>query len=269
MSWSQRLPDSPCSAGQAQAAPLQDPSSTFSIVDLGSGANEVWAWRSAGSPQRVLIFCTGRATSPGSAMTPGSTISRSAYGGDLPALRGEHCVGERRRHGPCAPGRYHHRLRRSSARPLRPLRRHRRHHYQGGAPVQVAGFGYGATLAFDVATSATVGTRTPYAVDSIFPAVGSILGFPDRRSAGDAGASSRQAPRRHRERKEPLALPQGPLTEGHHRPFSVHEREVQLTDANIVLSKSHARNVTFVDFIVHNSGKATHNFTIGGYSTHA
>ncbi len=45
--------------------------------------------------------------------------------------------------------------------------------------------------------------------------------------------------------------------------------KVQLTDAKIVLSKSHASHVTFVDFIVHNTGKATHNFTIGGYTTHA
>lgn len=44
---------------------------------------------------------------------------------------------------------------------------------------------------------------------------------------------------------------------------------VQITDGKLVLSKLHVSHVTFVDFIVHNSGKATHNFSIGGYSTHA
>jgi hypothetical protein len=43
---------------------------------------------------------------------------------------------------------------------------------------------------------------------------------------------------------------------------------VQLSDRTIVLSKKAASHVTFVDFIVRNSGKVTHNFTIGGYSTH-
>jgi plastocyanin len=45
--------------------------------------------------------------------------------------------------------------------------------------------------------------------------------------------------------------------------------KVQITDGKMTLSKLHVSHVTFVDFIVHNTGKLTHNFSIGGYSTHA
>jgi plastocyanin len=45
--------------------------------------------------------------------------------------------------------------------------------------------------------------------------------------------------------------------------------KVQLTDQKVALSKLLASHVTFVDFIVRNQGKATHNFTIGGFTTHA
>lgn len=45
--------------------------------------------------------------------------------------------------------------------------------------------------------------------------------------------------------------------------------KVQVTDQKLVLSKLLATHVTFVDFIVHNGGKATHNFTIGGFTTRA
>ena len=44
--------------------------------------------------------------------------------------------------------------------------------------------------------------------------------------------------------------------------------QVQITDGKMVLNKLHVSHVTFVDFVVHNSGKLSHNFTIGGYSTH-
>ena len=42
---------------------------------------------------------------------------------------------------------------------------------------------------------------------------------------------------------------------------------MQITDGKMTLSKLHVSHVTFVDFIVHNAGKQSHNFTIGGYST--
>jgi plastocyanin len=45
--------------------------------------------------------------------------------------------------------------------------------------------------------------------------------------------------------------------------------KVQITDGKMVLSKLHVSHVTFVDFVVHNAGKQSHNFSIGGYSTHA
>jgi len=44
---------------------------------------------------------------------------------------------------------------------------------------------------------------------------------------------------------------------------------VRLTDAQIVLHPLRVSNVTFVDFLVHNAGKLTHNFSIGGHSTRA
>lgn len=44
--------------------------------------------------------------------------------------------------------------------------------------------------------------------------------------------------------------------------------QVHITDGKLVLSNLHVSHVTFVDFVVHNSGKLSHNFSIGGYSTH-
>jgi plastocyanin len=44
---------------------------------------------------------------------------------------------------------------------------------------------------------------------------------------------------------------------------------VKLYDGKLTLSKLHVSHVTFVDFIVRNNGKQTHNFSIGGYSTRA
>jgi plastocyanin len=44
--------------------------------------------------------------------------------------------------------------------------------------------------------------------------------------------------------------------------------QVRLSDGKIVLNKLHVSHVTFVDFLVRNTGKQTHNFSIGGYSTH-
>ncbi len=43
--------------------------------------------------------------------------------------------------------------------------------------------------------------------------------------------------------------------------------QVRITDGKLVLNKLHVSHVTFVDFVAHNNGKLTHNFTIGGYST--
>lgn len=42
---------------------------------------------------------------------------------------------------------------------------------------------------------------------------------------------------------------------------------VTLRDGRIVLNKHVARNVSFVDFLVRNLGKRSHNFRIGGLST--
>jgi plastocyanin len=42
---------------------------------------------------------------------------------------------------------------------------------------------------------------------------------------------------------------------------------VSLHDGSIVIAKHAVHDVTYVDFLVHNAGKLTHNFTIGGVGT--
>jgi plastocyanin len=43
---------------------------------------------------------------------------------------------------------------------------------------------------------------------------------------------------------------------------------VKILEGKLILNKLAVSQVTFVDFFVTNAGKTTHNFTIGGYSTH-
>jgi hypothetical protein len=45
--------------------------------------------------------------------------------------------------------------------------------------------------------------------------------------------------------------------------------KVSLRDGRIVLAKHAVHDVTYVDFLVHNAGKLSHNFRIGGISTAA
>lgn len=165
--------------GDPRAAPLQDPTATISIDDIGTGANEVWVWRSAGTPRRVVIFLHGRGD-----LTP---VSYDAWFGYL-ALRDTAVIFPRYQesNAPAGAAETERALRAGITAGFANLRHGHYGRFGGigvasyhGGPVLVAGFGYGATLAFYVATRTQVwGLGTPYAVDSIFPAAGSIAGFP-------------------------------------------------------------------------------------------
>jgi hypothetical protein len=164
-------------ADRPHAAPLQDPTSTISIDDIGRGANEVWVWRSSGVPKQVLIFLHGQGDL--------SPVDYNAWFGYL-ALRDTAVIFPRYENNTVGS---------SGSETLRALEAgitagfsNIRHGSYGRfgmvsaatyhrGPLLVAGFGYGATLAFQVASHADAwGLGTPYAVDSIFPAAGSIAG---------------------------------------------------------------------------------------------